>query len=137
MNGREEFDYDVMRRNEINYEKAQAGLRRLRTVEYACRQVRDRWTEGDEKAAELRQMPYAQYLATPHWQELRRKALERDHRRCRVCNKGGVTLDVHHTTYERRGEERLSDLVTLCRPCHEAQHQYHANHSGALSPINQ
>jgi hypothetical protein len=31
-------------------------------------------------------------------------------------------LDVHHLTYVRFGHERLEDLLTLCRPCHDAAH---------------
>ena len=42
--------------------------------------------------------------------------------KCADC--GGVTstLDVHHKTYRHLGRERMSDLVGLCRVCHEALH---------------
>lgn len=30
---------------------------------------------------------------------------------------------VHHRTYERRGDENLNDLTTLCQPCHERFHK--------------
>jgi 5-methylcytosine-specific restriction endonuclease McrA len=33
-------------------------------------------------------------------------------------------VEVHHLTYERLGEERLTDLVALCRSCHEREHAY-------------
>lgn len=41
--------------------------------------------------------------------------------RLQVCN-CNAPLDVHHNTYERRGQERPSDLIALCRPCHEKHH---------------
>lgn len=30
--------------------------------------------------------------------------------------------DVHHKTYDNVGREPLSDLVSLCRECHEKKH---------------
>jgi 5-methylcytosine-specific restriction endonuclease McrA len=47
--------------------------------------------------------------------------LERDDS-CRVCG-SKESLDVHHRTYRYRGEERMEDLITLCRPCHELFHK--------------
>ncbi len=90
-------------------------------------------TEGYEEAWEyaheylkdhqhLAELPYEQYLQTPHWQLLRRLAKEAAGYRCQVCNGQGV-LDVHHRTYERRGRERLSDLTVLCRDCHSGHHR--------------
>jgi len=34
-------------------------------------------------------------------------------------------LHVHHKTYERRGEERTSDLVAICLDCHGKEHPQH------------
>lgn len=39
-------------------------------------------------------------------------------RRCRLCNRRH-DLTVHHRTYVRLGRERVSDLTTLCRECHD------------------
>ena len=41
--------------------------------------------------------------------------------KCQLCNKSGE-LNVHHRTYERRGEESYSDLITLCEDCHTLFH---------------
>ena len=69
----------------------------------------------------LRVMPYAEYLKSKHWLNLRKKMIETAGGRCQLCNKDG-TLNVHHRTYERRGNESLSDLIVLCRACHAKFH---------------
>lgn len=74
------------------------------------------------RAEQLRLMPYAEYLQTPEWQEMRRFALEAAGHRCQVCN-SAKSLQVHHRTYERRGHEDLQDLTVLCKSCHELYHK--------------
>jgi hypothetical protein len=69
----------------------------------------------------LCRMPYGEYLQTEHWKEMRKRALAAAEYRCQVCNIGDG-LTVHHRTYERRGEELLSDLITLCKSCHSIFH---------------
>jgi replicative DNA helicase len=71
----------------------------------------------DTRAIELNIMPYEQYLLTPEWQERRAQALERAGNRCQVCYSGDE-LNVHHRTYERRGNEAPADLTVLCQSCH-------------------
>lgn len=78
--------------------------------------------------ASLATMPYGQYLDTPHWQKVRALALRRAARHCQVCGARGQ-LDVHHNCYVRRGRELPSDVIVLCRACHDL---YHAQ--GALPP---
>jgi 5-methylcytosine-specific restriction endonuclease McrA len=70
---------------------------------------------------ELKRMRYAAYLRSPEWADTRRTAVDHAGGRCQLCNKPG-RLDVHHRTYERRGNERLSDLIALCRDCHTNFH---------------
>lgn len=74
----------------------------------------------DQKA--LRTMPYKEYLQTDHWQILRKTMLKRAGYKCSLCGES-KPLHVHHNTYERRGCERISDLVVLCHECHEAFHE--------------
>jgi len=69
----------------------------------------------------LKTMPYGEYLQTDEWQETRRKALKRAQFKCQLCNSGGQ-LNVHHRTYERRGEEDYTDLIVLCKNCHSKHH---------------
>ena len=64
---------------------------------------------------------YWDYLGSEAWKIRRDMALERDGRRCRLCNSKD-RLEVHHRTYKRRGNEKLDDLTTLCNKCHSAHH---------------
>lgn len=41
---------------------------------------------------------------------------------CQRCGAESPTLDAHHLTYERLGAERPSDLIALCRRCHQQEH---------------
>lgn len=57
------------------------------------------------------------------WSVVRRRILDRDGWRCRGCGSGGG-LDVHHRrplrTFEVAADgNRESNLVTLCRTCHQ------------------
>jgi hypothetical protein len=70
----------------------------------------------------LRRIPYNEYLQSPWWRSRRQRALELSGDRCQVCNSTGP-LDVHHRTYERRGEEADGDLFVLCRGCHDIFHE--------------
>lgn len=51
---------------------------------------------------------------------------ERDRHRCMNCTASGsdVTLDVHHIVPRgQAGSNRLSNMVVLCRRCHDAAHR--------------
>lgn len=73
---------------------------------------------------ELRAMPYGEYLRTPHWKHLREDKVRAAGHRCQLCNRGSVTLNVHHRTYERLGEELDEDLTVLCRDCHNIFYEH-------------
>lgn len=66
---------------------------------------------------------YRTYMASPQWAALSAAIIRRD-KGCRAC---GATdgLEVHHHTYDRFEHEHRTDLVTLCRPCHQAVHKLH------------
>jgi 5-methylcytosine-specific restriction endonuclease McrA len=84
------------------------------------------WIEKEEakkdRLLELKKMPYKEYLTTPEWQETRKAQLKRANYRCQVCNSNEKSLNVHHRTYENRGEETYKDLIVLCQDCHETFH---------------
>lgn len=81
----------------------------------------DRYIERAARITELQTMPYREYLETPEWQERRRIHLAHAGDRCQVCNRS-TFLQVHHRTYEHRGNERFSGLIVLCRSCHRHFH---------------
>lgn len=61
---------------------------------------------------------YRLYLESERWLKKREKVLERDGHCCTLCTSID-TLQVHHKTYIRLYRERVSDLTTLCKKCHE------------------
>lgn len=72
-----------------------------------------------QMARRRRQAAYDEYMDSPEWQALRQEALERDGRRCRLCN-ARRGLEVHHRYYPAvMGTETVDALTTLCHPCHE------------------
>lgn len=66
---------------------------------------------------------YRAYLLTDEWKRRRAIKLRQAGHRCQLCN-GTGGLDVHHRTYERAGNERIDDLIVLCRSCHDVFHQH-------------
>jgi 5-methylcytosine-specific restriction endonuclease McrA len=77
----------------------------------------------DARLNALRTMPYREYLQTAEWLARRKQHVKSAGYRCQVCNASGVQLNVHHRTYERRGNEYYKDLLALCRNCHEIFHR--------------
>lgn len=81
-----------------------------------------------QRLAKLGFEDYNAYLASALWQRARERHLawvERCNRKavCLSCHTKNA-LDFHHLTYERLGEELGSDLVLLCRDCHEEFHRW-------------
>lgn len=76
-----------------------------------------------ERIAELRQMPYSEYLRTAEWNRRRQVALKIADHKCMICSSAEV-LQVHHRTYERLGCEKQTDLLVLCHDCHDLFHRY-------------
>ena len=60
---------------------------------------------------------YQDYLQSAEWREKRRMILDYWDNRCVVCN-SDYKVELHHRTYKRTGEEKLTDLVPLCKQCH-------------------
>jgi hypothetical protein len=65
---------------------------------------------------------YRSYIDSDAWKQRSREAKIAANFRCQVCNSQGV-LDTHHRTYERLGRETTSDLIVLCRACHDIFHE--------------
>jgi hypothetical protein len=65
---------------------------------------------------------YSKYLQSEHWLRLAKETKRIAGNRCQVCNSPDE-LCAHHRTYERRGHELQSDLICLCRDCHEMFHE--------------
>ena len=63
---------------------------------------------------------YADYVRSPWWREIRKLKLDQQP----TCERCGFwdEINVHHKTYERLGNESLSDLEVLCKSCHGRHH---------------
>jgi hypothetical protein len=77
---------------------------------------------GACRLVDLAAMPYREYLRTPEWQRRREEALQRAGHRCQLNTRHTDNLEVHHNTYERRGNEAPGDLIVLCDQCHARHH---------------
>jgi len=78
---------------------------------------------SEEAKERLREMPYQEFLGTIYWDIVRRYVLWKRKFICELCKSNGE-LNVHHKTYDHRGEEYLflEDLIVLCQPCHAKFH---------------
>lgn len=64
---------------------------------------------------------YAEYLKTDHWKRIKEWMYKTFPYECKCCGKRSI-LTVHHLTYVRVGNEKLTDLVYLCDHCHKQVH---------------
>lgn len=64
---------------------------------------------------------YHEYLRSNKWKAKRKRKQRQCGYRCEICGSDGP-LDIHHKHYRTVGRESLSDLMCLCRHCHEDQH---------------
>lgn len=82
------------------------------------------WVMFKSELPSYRRMRYGDYLRTPHWEDVRFQAIRHANWLCEQCGRSGtgVTLHVHHKTYERLGHEKPEDLMVLCDSCHREIH---------------
>jgi len=64
---------------------------------------------------------YQDYLQSDWWKSRRKRAMKKALYACQIC-KETKDLQVHHNTYERLGDELDSDMIVVCRNCHEMIH---------------
>lgn len=62
------------------------------------------------------------YLNSSHWKGLRRRVLNRDAWRCRLCG-SKKELQVHHDRYGDLLSDDIRYLKAMCRRCHERIHK--------------
>ena len=59
-----------------------------------------------------------------NWNEVASTIRLADHFQCVVCGADNIELHVHHIVYlSNFGTHRKENLVSLCRPCHEEEHE--------------
>lgn len=65
---------------------------------------------------------YVEYLNSFHWKAKRQLVVDRADGHCERCRKATKRFQVHHKTYDRQGDELLTDLEALCARCHMKEH---------------
>ncbi len=70
---------------------------------------------------------YVEYLKTERWKTFKFKRYMIDKCTCQMCrcNLTFATSHCHHITYERLTSERMSDIITLCKDCHNKLHKHY------------
>ena len=64
---------------------------------------------------------YEEYLKSEEWRKKRQLVLEFWNHECAICA-ANDNLHIHHRTYIRLGHEKLTDLIALCKTCHDLFH---------------
>lgn len=72
---------------------------------------------------------YQNYLLSAAWRDKREHVFKHKGKRCNIC-KSEDNIRVHHLTYDMLGKERLSDLVPLCKSCHDLVHKLGGGYIG-------
>lgn len=67
-------------------------------------------------------VPYQDYIKSSDWKKQSKRRMAIDDFKCQRCGTA-KNLVVHHITYDRLGNEKMEDLITLCRKCHEEIHK--------------
>ena len=66
-------------------------------------------------------MDYASYMKSRAWRRVRLAVIRRAGGVCERCGRWPI-VNVHHLSYQRVGEEPLSDLLGVCSKCHKDLH---------------
>lgn len=65
---------------------------------------------------------YQHYLQSNHWRRMRRHYYKEHEKKCELC-KAKKNIHLHHRTYKRIGNEKMSDFHALCSECHSMVHK--------------
>lgn len=87
---------------------------------------------GDKKKRKKKRISKKNFLAemnsyynTKGWYNKRMLIIERENGKCEDCGKDGNVI--HHKTYDNFKNEKLEDLMCLCRYCHDKIHNFKHN----------
>ena len=106
-------DYTTIERNARKH-----GWKPIKTIK-----VKSNAKPKIQKVPKVKQSDYKTFLKSKYWKYVHGLVITRDGNKCTKC--GNVKrLQAHHLTYEHHYKEHLylSDLITLCKTCHEKHH---------------
>lgn len=79
---------------------------------------------------------YKKYLESDEWKYLSLARKSIDNFTCCMCGSKD-NLEVHHLTYNKHHEmTRLCDIVTVCRDCHQAIHDFMRSTKNTENKVN-
>jgi hypothetical protein len=74
-----------------------------------------------KNAAIVNDFSYQDYIQSPAWEKLRKKAFSRANGKCELC--GEKAENVHHVQYPKHfKDDCLENLVAVCQKCHRLCH---------------
>lgn len=65
---------------------------------------------------------YESYIQSEDWKRKRQERLDFAMYCCELCSSPNE-IEVHHRTYKNLGDERLNDMIVLCKICHSIFHR--------------
>jgi len=77
---------------------------------------------------------YLNYMKSREWDAKRAQVRRRAGGKCEECRRR-KTLQVHHLTYARLGNEDMADLMALCLDCHQGRHGHQITSRRAGCPL--
>ena len=100
----------------------------------ALEKIKDDIYEDRSRGTEIRvpREEYIEHIKGDKFKKLKMERLKLDDYRCQICFKqvDEMTSHCHHITYLRVLNEKISDLSTLCRCCHNKLHEFHGKNKG-------
>ncbi len=79
-------------------------------------------SRGDKIIKSMWSTNYHRYLQSKPWKIKSDNAKVMADHKCQLCYSPDG-LETHHRTYDRLGEEKISDLIVLCSACHKKHHR--------------
>ena len=86
-------------------------------------ELKDLWENvKEDNYSSSRFGKYSNYIQSEKWKAIRDEVLQRDQNLCQEC-KSTPAVEVHHKTYDNLFNEKLEDLISVCKDCHIEIHK--------------
>ena len=80
---------------------------------------------------------YEKHIRSAKWKNIRRDLFKIRGEKCESCGARSSMLEVHHLNYDRLGNELITDLKIVCKPCHVKEDEKRARQVSINRQINQ
>lgn len=82
------------------------------------------YTTDKKERVKTENTDYYDHLKSPEWRLLKSEIIKERGAFCQLCMKKD-SLELHHMSYKRLGNEDKRDLLLVCRSCHSYIHKKH------------